>query len=90
MLSALRCSAGLDTGDIYTKQPLSLHGSAEEIFLRADDVIEKMIEQIVCDELSPTPQQGNPVLFSRRTPAQSDLASCPEGDLSSWYEDPYA
>ena len=47
MLSALRCGSGLDTGDIYTKQPLSLHGSAEEIFLRADGVIEKMIEQIV-------------------------------------------
>ncbi len=36
MLTALRCGAGLDTGDIYIKQPLSLHGSAEEIFLRAD------------------------------------------------------
>ncbi len=32
MLTALRCGAGLDTGDVYLKQPLSLHGSAEEIF----------------------------------------------------------
>jgi methionyl-tRNA formyltransferase len=86
MLSALRCGAGLDTGDIYIKQPLSLHGCAEEIFLRADGVIEKMIEQIVCEEPSATPQQGEPVLFSRRTPAQSNLARCPEGDLSSWYD----
>ena len=86
MLTALRCGAGLDTGDIYTKQPLSLHGSAEEIFLRADCVIEQMIEQIVCEELAATPQQGEPVLFSRRTPAMSNLASCPEGDLSSWYD----
>ena len=86
MLSALRCGAGLDTGDIYTKQPLSLHGSAEEIFLRADALIEKMIEHIVCDEPAATPQQGEPVLFSRRTPAQSNLASCPEGDQSAWYD----
>ena len=31
------------------------------------------------------PQQGEPV-FSRRTPAQSNLASCPEGDLSAWHD----
>lgn len=86
MLSALRCGAGLDTGDIYTKQPLSLHGSAEEIFLRADGVIEQMIEQIVCDEPAATPQQGDPVLFTRRTPAQSNLASCPDGDQKAWYD----
>ncbi|WP_217350138.1 hypothetical protein [Synechococcus sp. WH 8101] len=86
MLSALRCGAGLDTGDIYIKQPLSLHGSAEEIFLRADGVIEQMIEQIVREEPIATPQRGDPVLFSRRTPAMSNLASCPEGDLSSWYD----
>lgn len=86
MISALRCGAGLDTGDIYIKQPLSLHGSAEEIFLRADGVIEQMIEQIVCEEPAAIPQQGEPVLFSRRTPAQSNLASCPEGELSSWYD----
>ena len=39
MLTALRCGAGLDAGDVYLKQPLSLHGSAEEIFLRADGLI---------------------------------------------------
>ena len=86
MLSALRCGAGLDTGDIYTKQPLSLHGSAEEIFLRADGVIEKMIEQIVCEEPATTSQQGDPVMFCRRTPAQSDLANCSKGDQSAWYD----
>jgi len=86
MLTALRCGPGLDTGDIYIKQPLSLHGSAEEIFLRADGVIEQMIEQIVREEPVATPQQGEPVVFSRRTSAQSNLATCSKGDLSSWYE----
>ena len=86
MLTALRCGAGLDSGDVYLKQPLSLHGSAEEIFLRADILLEQMIEQIVLKKPMATPQQGEPVLFSRRKPAQSNLASCPEGDLSAWYD----
>jgi len=86
MLTALRCGAGLDAGDVYLKQPLSLHGSAEEIFLRADGLIEQMIERIVREEPMATPQQGEPVLFSRRSPAQSHLASCPEGDIAAWYE----
>ena len=86
MLTALRCGAGLDTGDVYLKQPLSLHGSAEEIFLRADGLIEQMIERIVREDPMAKPQEGEPVVFSRRKPAQSNLASCPEGDLSSWYD----
>jgi len=86
MLSALRCGAGLDIGDIYTKKPLSLHGSAEEIFLRADGVIEQMIEQIVREQPAAIPQQGEPVVFSRRTPAQSNLANCPKGDQNAWYD----
>ena len=86
MISALRCEAGLDTGHIYLKQPLSLYGSAEEIFLRADGLIELMIERIVCEEPVTTPQEGVPVIFSRRTPDQSDLAACPVGDLPSWYD----
>jgi len=86
MLTALRCGPGLDAGDVYLKKPLSLHGSAEEIFLRADNLIEQMIEKIVREEPVASPQQGEPVLFSRRNPAQSNLASCPEGDLSAWYD----
>ena len=86
MLSALRCSNDLDAGEIFIKQPLSLHGSAEEIFLRADGVIEQMIQQIVREEPTSTPQHGKQVLFRRRTPAQSNLTGCQEGDLSSWYD----
>ena len=86
MLTALRCGAGLDTGDVYLKEPLSLHGSAEEIFLRTDALIETMIERIVRDEPNAIPQTGDPVLFSRRTPAQSNLSYCREGDMPSWYD----
>lgn len=86
MLTALRCVAGLDAGDVYIKEPLALHGTAEEIFLRADGLIEQMIERIVQEEPIAQPQQGEPVLFSRRTPAQSSLSECPAGDLSAWYD----
>ena len=86
MLKALRCGAGFDAGDIFIKQPLSLQGSAEEIFLRCDAVIGQIIEQIVCEEPAAIPQQGEPVISTRRTPYHSNLASCPEGDLSSWYD----
>ena len=85
MITALRCGAGLDSGDVYLKQPLNLLGSAEEIFLRADEVIEDMIEHIVTKEPIATPQEGEPVLFSRRTPDQSDLANCTIGDIHSWH-----
>ena len=86
MITALRCVEELDAGDIYMKEYLALHGTAEEIFLRADGLIEKMIESIVRYEVQATPQQGEPVLFSRRTPSQSNLEECPSGSLEAWYD----
>lgn len=82
MLTALRCGASLDAGYVYLKQPLSLHVSAIETFMRAVG----LIERIVCEELMATPQQAKPVLSSRRTPAQNDLARCPQADLATWYD----
>ena len=82
----MQCNATLDGGAVFLKQPLSLHGSAEEIFLRADGLIEEMIEHIVREEPSATPQQGKQLVFSRRTPAQSNLANCAEGSLREWFD----
>ena len=64
----MRCGAGLDKGDAYFRELLSLHCSTEEIFLRADAFIEAMIERIVRDEQNTTRQKGDPVLPSCRTP----------------------
>jgi methionyl-tRNA formyltransferase len=72
-ISALRCVAELDAGPIYMKRTLSLQGSASEIFLRAADVVQEMIEEIVHTEPLPEPQVGEPVVFRRRTPEQSNL-----------------
>ena len=86
MLTALRCGSGLDTGDYYFKEPLSLYGSAEEIFIRADRLILHLIERIVTEDPSSIPQVGKVVTFKRRTPAESNLATCTKGDISSWFE----
>ena len=66
MISAIKVDKGIDMGDIYCKSPLSLEGSAHEIFERSVPVIAQMIERIIEEQLSPSPQQGTPVHFKRR------------------------
>ena len=85
-LTTLRCMAELDAGPIYDQEEISLEGSAEEIFLRADHVIEAMIKRHVQNKLDPQPQKGKPVYFKRRSPDQSNLATCSAGDLLTWYD----
>ena len=65
----------MDAGPIYLKKPLWLHGSAEEIFLRAADVIADMIVELLAKDPEPQSQQGEPTIFKRRTPEDGDLAA---------------
>ena len=74
-ISALRCAAELDAGPIYLKAPLSLHGSAQEIFVRASDVIEGMIVRILAEKPSPQSQKGEVTTFARRAPEDGNLAA---------------
>lgn len=74
VVSAIECVEELDAGPVYLKKPLSLLGCAEEIFLRAGEVIEQMIIEIIEDEPLPIPQEGDPVIFARRTPEDSDIS----------------
>lgn len=83
-ISALRVEKGLDTGDIYLKRDLPLYGTAEEIYLRASGIIEDMIVDIINDNLQPKPQTGEPVLFTRRKPADSDMAQL--DDINTIYD----
>jgi methionyl-tRNA formyltransferase len=73
MISALRMTSRVDAGPVYLKQPLSLEGLAEEIFIRASELIAEMILEII--KLGPVPveQQGDAVSFKRRTPEQSEI-----------------
>jgi methionyl-tRNA formyltransferase len=72
-ISAIRVSQGIDTGDIYLKRPLSLEGTAQEIFMRASDVIGEMIIDIVRNAPVPQSQTGDVVSFKRRTPADGNI-----------------
>lgn len=73
-LSALRVEVGLDTGPVYLKMDLSLSGTAEEIFVRVNKLVGKMIVEIIQNNLQPVPQDGDPVVFKRRKPEQSDMS----------------
>lgn len=74
-ISALRCVKELDAGDVYLKKPFTLTGRAEEIYKRAAHLIEDMIVEIVRTKPQPQPQQGKPVVFQRRKPEESNLAT---------------
>jgi methionyl-tRNA formyltransferase len=70
-LSALRMTGELDAGPVYQKQRLSLEGNAEEIYIRAGRLSAAMIAEIAREKSEPVPQNGEVVVFKRRTPAQS-------------------
>lgn len=73
-ISALLVTDEIDAGDIFLKRKLSLYGSAEEIFVRANRIVEEMIIDIVRNNLIPTPQKGKVVCFQRRKPEESNIA----------------
>lgn len=72
-ISAIRVIEELDAGAVYLKRNLCLHGSAQEIFIRASDIVFDMITYIVVNEPFPVEQEGEPVAFRRRTPEQSRI-----------------
>ena len=77
-LTALRCEAGIDTGPIYLKKPLSLQGRAQDIYYQASRLIEDMIVDIIQKKMKPVPQQGEVVNFARRKPEDSNIATLSE------------
>ncbi len=72
-VSALKMSETFDSGPIFAKSELSLHGSAEDIFRRTASVVTKLIKIICIQRPSPQPQNGKATLFERRTPEQSEI-----------------
>lgn len=84
MMTALRCIAELDAGPVYLKRPLSLLGTADEIFLRASDVVGQMIDYIIEHEPEPVPQEGEPVTFARRQERDGDISKL--GSLEQVYD----
>lgn len=72
-LTALRMVDALDAGPVYAKEPLSLEGSAEEILIRQSRLSAVMIRDLIAREPAPVPQTGEPVVFARRKPAESQV-----------------
>lgn len=72
-LSALKMTPELDAGPIYLKAPLSLKGSAQEIFERSAVLTFEMIASIAKLAPEPIAQTGEVTHFERRTPQQSEL-----------------
>jgi len=74
-LTALRMVEAFDAGPVYLKADLSLAGSAEEIYLRASHLSARMIGQLIERQPTPTPQQGEPIVFKRRRPDESRIGA---------------
>jgi methionyl-tRNA formyltransferase len=80
----LRMSNELDAGPVYGKLPLSLEGSAVDIFVRCAELGLDLIEWMVREEPHPEPQAGEPLVFRRREPAQSAMPEA--GKLERIYD----
>lgn len=72
-LTALRMTERLDAGPVYTKRPLDLSGSAQDIFRRAASTALDIIEWIISHEPAAVEQHGEPTAFARRKPEQSAI-----------------
>ena len=73
VLTALKMDEGVDTGPIFFKEPLDLKGTAQEIYIRAAELTWCLIRKLVEENPVPEPQVGEPVLFKRRLPVESEL-----------------
>jgi len=83
-VSAIKCCKELDAGDIFLKSPLSLYGTAEEIYIRASKIIQEMIGKIVNEPVLPQKQCGEIVSFKRRKPEESNISGL--ADLDKIYD----
>ena len=73
-LTALKMVEELDAGPVYLKEDLYIDsGSAEEIYIRTTYKAGGMIKRIISEEPEPVPQEGEPTVFQRRRPEESEM-----------------
>ena len=80
LISALKVIEDVDAGPIYIKKELSLLGTAEEIFIKSNDIIRDMIIEIIRKDLKPKNQTGEVTFFQRRKPIMSRIDELSEID----------
>lgn len=74
MLSAIQVTKEIDAGAVYMKKPLSLTGTAQEIYERASKIIfEEMIPEFIKEVPKPKEQKGEVVVFQRRKPEDGEI-----------------
>ena len=73
-VKALKAVKEIDAGPVYLSEDLSLEGSLSEILDRLEGVVGNLINQIVANRPAPVRQEGEPIVFSRRTPNQSRIS----------------
>jgi methionyl-tRNA formyltransferase len=73
-ITAFRCADELDAGPVYLKENFSLFGTADEIFLRALDVVKGMVIRILSNGISPVEQKGEVTVFQRRSADDGNIA----------------
>jgi len=84
-ISAIKVVEAMDAGAVYMKKDLDLHGTADEIFMRASKIVfEKMIPEILEAKIIPEEQQGEITTFKRRKPDESNIAEI--GSLEKIYD----
>lgn len=77
-VSALQVVKEVDAGPVHLKKPFNLYGRAEEVFIRLNRLIEEMIVEIIEENPQPQEQEGEVVIFKRRTPEKSDISDIKE------------
>lgn len=72
-ISAIKVDGGLDTGDIYLKEPIDIScGNADQILAHISEIVFSiMIPKLIQNRIAPRPQVGEIVTFKRRTPEES-------------------
>jgi methionyl-tRNA formyltransferase len=83
-VAALRMTHKFDAGPVYLKEPLTLEGRAEDIYIRAGETAARMIARIIQTEIVPVSQTGDVVMFKRRKPEESNIAQLQS--LSALYD----
>lgn len=87
-ITAFRITGELDSGDIYIKEDFCLEvGSAEELFIKASEVIFfRMIPYIIREKPTPTKQEGYSTFFPRRKPEDSNLLTANINSIEDFYD----
>jgi len=87
-ISAVKVTEEIDAGPIYVKEDFDISlGSAEEIFIRASNIIFfRMIPLIITKNPQPKEQQGEIKTFKRRRPQESDLRFADIHCLDDFYD----